>query len=587
MLVSALKSIMIRKYNGYNIYIHNLAKFDIIFLFKYLIELGNVSPIIHNGRIISINLNYGKNLEYRLQFKDSYLILLAALSKLTKGFFTEKQKSIFPYLFINENNLDYIGQVPEFKYFDNSKIKLADYNNYKSNFNNNWNLRNEMIKYCELDVISLYQVIFKFTEMIFDLFGRNVHHYPTLPSLAFAIFRSKFMKEENIPQLSGKIAEEIRSGYTGGSCDVFIPVTKKGIKMKCLDINALYPTAMRNHLMPIGTPTYFNGDIRLIDPQAFGFFYCEIIAPDNLKHPILQTHVMTNNGIRTISPLGTWSDMLFSSEMDNAIKFGYKFNILWGYTFSKDNIFEDYVDFIFSLRLQYSKSDPLNYIAKILLNSLYGRFGMDDNFEQIDIIHKDFINDFENKFLDLITDKIELGEYFIVFYNKVDRIVEDDNSTHNVSIGVAASITAYARIFMSQFKNNPKIRLYYTDTDSIYTDSELDPSFIDDKLLGKLKIEHICKEAIFLAPKVYCLLTEDNEVIYKAKGLKHEVELTMNDFKILLHKDTLLKKSQTKWFRNLEEGHIKILEQIYTLQVTDNKRELIYNKTNYTKIGNY
>lgn len=136
MLLSALKSILIRKYNGYNIYIHNMAKFDIIFLFKHLIELGNVTPIIHNGRIISINLNYGKNLEYRLQFKDSYLILLASLIKLTKGFITEKQKSIFPYLFVNETKLDYIGNVPDFKEFDN-KISFNEYNNYKSNFNNN------------------------------------------------------------------------------------------------------------------------------------------------------------------------------------------------------------------------------------------------------------------------------------------------------------------------------------------------------------------------------------------------------------------------------------------------------------------
>jgi len=59
---------MIRKYNGYNVYIHNLAKFDIIFLFKYLVKLGNVKPIIHNGRIISINFNFGKDYKYSLHF---------------------------------------------------------------------------------------------------------------------------------------------------------------------------------------------------------------------------------------------------------------------------------------------------------------------------------------------------------------------------------------------------------------------------------------------------------------------------------------------------------------------------------------
>jgi hypothetical protein len=133
MLLSALKSILIRKYNGFNVYIHNLAKFDVIFLFKYLIDLGNVQPVIHNGRIISINLSYGKSNEYRLQFKDSYLILLASLAKLTKGFGVDIQKSIFPYLFVNENNLHYIGDVPDFKAFAN-KIKLSEYKIYKSNF---------------------------------------------------------------------------------------------------------------------------------------------------------------------------------------------------------------------------------------------------------------------------------------------------------------------------------------------------------------------------------------------------------------------------------------------------------------------
>jgi DNA polymerase type B, organellar and viral len=130
LILTALKSILIRKYNGYNIYIHNFAKFDAIFLLKYLIKLGIVEPIIHNDRLISINLNYGKNNEYKIQFKDSYLILLASLVKLAKAFGVETQKSIFPYLFINENNLNYIGQVPDFKFFGN-KINLVNYKSIK------------------------------------------------------------------------------------------------------------------------------------------------------------------------------------------------------------------------------------------------------------------------------------------------------------------------------------------------------------------------------------------------------------------------------------------------------------------------
>src|SRR5580692_2052691 len=134
MIISALKSILIRKYNGYKIYVHNLAKFDIIFLFKYLIKLGLVKPIIHNNKIISINLNYGEN--YQVQFKDSYLLLLGSLLKLSNSFKVENRKLIFPYLFVNERNLDYIGKVPLLKYFGN-KIDSTDYNEYKSKYNSN------------------------------------------------------------------------------------------------------------------------------------------------------------------------------------------------------------------------------------------------------------------------------------------------------------------------------------------------------------------------------------------------------------------------------------------------------------------
>jgi hypothetical protein len=136
LIITALKSILISKYNGFKIYVHNFAKFDAIFLLKYLVKLGIVEPIIHKDRLISINLKFGKNNQYNLQFKDSYLILLSSLAKLGKGFQVETKKSIFPFLFVNENNLDYIGSVPEYKYFANN-INLSEYNEYKSNFDNN------------------------------------------------------------------------------------------------------------------------------------------------------------------------------------------------------------------------------------------------------------------------------------------------------------------------------------------------------------------------------------------------------------------------------------------------------------------
>jgi len=141
--------------------------------------------------------------------------------------------------------------------------------------------------------------------MIFNLFSKNIHYYPTLSSLAFSIFRSNFMQENKIPQISGKIGKDIRQGYTGGSVDIYIPESKVGKKIKCYDVNSLYPSQMHSQLMPVGIPNYFNGNILKIDSNAFGFFYCKIIAPDNIKHPILQTRVKVNGIYKTIAPIGS------------------------------------------------------------------------------------------------------------------------------------------------------------------------------------------------------------------------------------------------------------------------------------------
>jgi DNA polymerase elongation subunit (family B) len=99
---------------------------------------------------------------------------------------------------------------------------------------------------------------------------------------------------------------------------------------------------------------------------------------------------------------------------------------------------------------------------------------------------------------------------------------------------------------MSQFKNNPNFNLYYSDTDSIYIDKPLPDDLVNSKVLGLMKLENVCTKAIFLAPKVYYLETEDGNVIYKVKGLSHDINLCLNDFSNLLYKESFLKKFQDK-----------------------------------------
>lgn len=114
MIIDCIKDVMVKKYDNYKIYIHNLARFDGIFLLRILANLGKCNPIIHDGKLISIGFSYKG---YNVTFRDSKQLLTSSLRELAKSFGVEVQKSIFPYKFVNENNLTYNSHVPDFSFF--------------------------------------------------------------------------------------------------------------------------------------------------------------------------------------------------------------------------------------------------------------------------------------------------------------------------------------------------------------------------------------------------------------------------------------------------------------------------------------
>jgi hypothetical protein len=174
--------------------------------------------------------------------------------------------------------------------------------------------------------------------------------------------------------------------------------------------------------------------------------------------------------------------------------------------------------------------------------------GMNDSFQTIRIIDKAKFFKLEDNLVNNNSKFVELGDKIMVIYRNhqddVNTLLDGHKETHNVSISIASAITA--RIHMSQFKNNPDFKLYYSDTDSAYTDRPLPEDLVNSKVLGKMKLENVLTKAIFLAPKMYCLLTVDGKVIYKVKGLSHDIELTMEDFNNLLFKESFIQKFQDK-----------------------------------------
>jgi DNA polymerase type B, organellar and viral len=394
------------------VYAHNLGGFDGILIMRYLGKYGKVKPLIFKGRLISIKLimedGENKNKFRTILFKDSYLLLPLSLRKLEKAFnlggrvgrAAELLKGYFPF---NLSNIFYQGGFPDFKYWTDISFNKFLFLKKGVKF---WDFKVEAIKYCQKDCKVLHEILTKFSDLIFGEFSINIHSLRilTLPGLAMTIYKSQFMPENKIFQILGYVEQKIRESYTGAAVDVYKPSFStqvwKGIPDSQLfyyDVNSLYPFIMAESPMPIGRPISFDGDIRKYEPDAFGggalllaagaepepatacqlaARACEITSPKFINHPILQRKLKTKDGMRTIAGLGIWNGWIFSGEMDNAIKEGYEFKILKGYQFEKGNIFESYINRMYELRLRYNKFNPLNLIAKLLMNSLYGKFGM-------------------------------------------------------------------------------------------------------------------------------------------------------------------------------------------------------------------
>ncbi len=612
--INNLLSTYLSKERKLLVYAHNFSGFDGIFLMKHLINYGKVEPLLFNGRLISIKvkLNVKGYNNKIIVFKDSYLLLPLALRLLCKAFNITMPKGYFPFKL---TNIFYSGVLPKFEYW--TGISLDTYKSlvteHKGKF---WCFKLEAVKYCKLDCKCLHEVITKFNALIFGEFKINAHRALTLPSLAMKIYKTHFMPENSIYQLLGPIEQAIRQSYTGGAVDVYIPhnrithfLSNVRTEFKNLfyyDVNSLYPTVMSKFLMPVGKPTYFEGDIRKIDPNAYGFFYCKMTSPDYLEHPILQRRIKTVNGLRTVAGLGTWSGWICSIEMDNAIKFGYQFEILHGYQFEQGDLFSDYINKMYSLRMEYEKGHPLNLIAKLLMNSLYGKFGMKMEVTRVDIYkildEEDIITFREiiKSYGESIHDWVLLDNSYIVIRDSSVELEynKDEDMYHgqDVNIAIASAVTASARVFMSSFKNNQLFKLFYTDTDSIVIDRPLPDEMIGNSL-GQLKLEHTIKKAVFLAPKVYGLVTEDGAEVIKIKGITPEAvsSVHINELEHLLIQDSTKEFVQEKWYKNIVEGKISVADVAYTLKVTSNKRHPIYNEGifdntspfNYNEIENH
>lgn len=159
-----------------------------------------ITQIFSNDPKLSMRI-FGSDL-HTCKFIDSLNFLLCPLSKLPKTFELEDdvQKLYFPYFFNKSKNLNLkLRKLPHSRYYgmDSKSVQERDafFKWYKSNRNQGFCLRKDLIEYCEVDVRILREACCKFRKLIIaktklDPFVVS----STIASLTMKVYQSMFLK---------------------------------------------------------------------------------------------------------------------------------------------------------------------------------------------------------------------------------------------------------------------------------------------------------------------------------------------------------------------------------------------------------
>jgi len=497
MIIKSIDDIYSKISNEIIIYIHNL-NFDGLIIIN---ELSQNTDITINSLIVKMNI-YSITLtkkNKKIIFKCSYKLLPESLKKIS-AIFEECDKMLFPYEFASKENLNYVGEIPDSCYFKSPK----DYEDFKKN-NSSFNFKEYSIEYCTRDVIITSNFIKKIKNIAGE-YGVNIDKTYSAPSLSFKIFEKNFNNGKLSFSLSTFWENIIRTSYFGGRCEVYGNPYEDEI-VHYYDFSGMYGQCMMEKF-PYGDIRMIKNPLNIDTP---GFYY--IVYNGELSIPVLPHKnkitgkLMFANG--TDEGLFWFEEILLFKE-NGGILLDIKYAILYE---KFDFIFDDFVKNFENLK---KKDEIHKKFAKLIINSLYGRMGMNNMEEESLIIKKNDFRIYEKKYR--IKSFVELNEIILInIENTIKKKLKKN-------ISIASCITSKARIKlykaqMDVVKNNG--RLLYSDTDSIYASFKEDVSKKKHGIIewNKEKLKII--DAVFISPKTYAYMDSDQEVV-KIKGFNNK-----------------------------------------------------------------
>ena len=317
---------------------------------------------------------------------------------------------------------------------------------------------------------------------------------------------SKKQFEINFPILDIQTDKDIRQAYRGGFTYVNPKFQNKDIKNGIVfDVNSLYPSVMYDKPLPYGLPLFFNGQYE--HDEMYPLFIQNFTCEFKVKKDYIPTIQLKNNLSYIPNEYITESKeqvnlVLTSVDLELFFEHYDVWNIEYinGWKFKQCvGIFKPYIDKWGKVKKE--NKGAIRQLAKLMLNSLYGKFGTNPD----------------------VTGKIPyLDDENVVKWKLGEKEMRDP-----IYIPMGVFITAWARHKTISTAQLCFARFIYADTDSLHLVGTDIPKaiehIIDDKELGYWAHESTFTRARFIRQKTY-IEEIDGKIDVKCAGMPDTIK---------------------------------------------------------------
>ena len=167
---------------------------------------------------------------------------------------------------------------------------------------------------------------------------------------------------------------------------------------------------------------------------------------------------------------------------------------------------------MYTKRKKYKQEkNPLEYVYKILMNSLYGKFAQRNELKEMGSetdIEKCFDPTLEFVPFSELSDQ--------GYWKKKNQTATEQRAQHDIVIW-SAYVTCHARLKLYSYIEKVGFNFAYCDTDSLFTEVKMESS----NELGDMKLEYEVQACEFIKPKHYSYIADEKEK-KKIKGIKND-----------------------------------------------------------------